>query len=59
MNKYEIMRRIICGLFIWNLFLTVGIFWNRDDIEPATPTSNPTINEQICELELIPEGLIQ
>lgn len=26
MNKFEIMRRIICGLFIWNLILTTGLF---------------------------------
>lgn len=55
-NKYETMRRIICGLFVWNLILTAGILFNWNDTEPLTPTSSQTVNEQICELELIPEG---
>ena len=25
MNKLEIMRKVICGLFIWNLILTTGL----------------------------------
>lgn len=60
MNKYEFMRRMICGLCIWNLILTIGLCGaavNKEEI--PTPTFSPAVNEQICELELIPFGELQ
>lgn len=73
MNKYEFMRRMICGLCIWNLILTIGFFTTGGVVcksslqtgftpfeaavnkeQMPTPTSSPVVNEQICELEMIP-----
>lgn len=43
----EIMRKIICGLCIWNLILTAGL------IVSFAP-KQPDINQQICNVEMIP-----
>lgn len=47
MNKFELMRRFVIGLFIWNLFLTVGIV--ADKYEASR--ENVTV---IADLEPIP-----
>lgn len=47
MNKFEIMRRFIIGLFIWNVILTVGIM--ADKYEASR--ENVTV---IADLEPIP-----
>lgn len=49
MNKYEIMRRIVCGLMVWNLILTAGFvtyLWQEN--------KQVTQDEKICNLEMIP-----
>ena len=47
MNKFELMRRFVIGLFIWNLILTVGIV--ADKYEASR--ENTAV---ICDLEPIP-----
>ena len=53
MNKFEIMRRVICGLCVWNLVLTAGFglflySLNQDKFET-----------KICNLESIPLEVIE
>ena len=48
MNKLETMRRIICGLCIWNLVLTAGFgIFLHSHFERQ-------LNSKICNLEAIP-----
>ena len=48
MNKYEIMRRFVIGLFIWNLILTVSICVDKYQQCQAEQ------EQIICNLEAIP-----
>lgn len=48
MNKYEIMRRFVIGLFIWNLILTCSICIDKFNQGQAER------DEIICQLEGIP-----
>jgi len=48
MNKFEIMRRIVCGLFVWNLVLTAGF-----GIYAYNQTKDE-LDSKICNLEAIP-----
>ena len=55
MNRIEIMRRFICGLFIWNLILTTGLFiglYQRQESDLYNRISNL---EAIPPLEVIEE----
>lgn len=47
MNRLEIMRRFIIGLFIWNLILTVGIIADKYEANREDATV-------IAELDTIP-----
>ena len=47
----EMMRKIICGLCIWNLLLTAGLIIN------SMPKQD--INQQICNVEMIPLEFIE
>ena len=53
MTKFEIMRRIVCGLCIWNLILTAGfgIF--------LFSVNQEKFNTEICNLENIPLEVIE
>lgn len=53
MNKYEIMRRIVCGLMVWNLILTAGL------ITTYVSKNKLTLDEKICNSEMIPLEVIE
>jgi len=48
MNKYEIMRRLVCGLMVWNLILTTGLLIGFNQKEKTD------LDTKICNTEMIP-----
>lgn len=53
MNKFEIMRRVICGLCVWNLILTAGLgIYLGNEFKSKMDT-------KICNLEMIPLEIIE
>lgn len=53
MNKFELMRKIICGLMVWNLVLTTGLLISFNQKQKAD------LDSKICNVELIPLEIIE